>query len=73
MHTNKRYRMLETQTPQYLTVNEVAQQLRLTPLTVYRWIQRGELEAERLNGSRLRVRQQAVDGLLTENNTKERN
>jgi excisionase family DNA binding protein len=63
--------MLETQTPQYLTVHETAQQLRVAPVTVYRWIQRGELEAVRLAGSRLRVRQESVDGLITEN-TKEK-
>jgi excisionase family DNA binding protein len=62
--------MLETQTPQYLTVAEVAQQLRVVPITVYRWINKGELEAVRLGGSRLHVRQEAVDSLLTENNTK---
>jgi excisionase family DNA binding protein len=64
--------MLETQTPQYLTVAEVAQQLRVVPTTVYRWINKGELEAVRLGGSRLRVRQDVVDGLITENNTKAR-
>jgi len=65
--------MLNTETPQLLTVAEVAQQLRVVPITVYRWIQRGELEAVRLGGRHLRVRQEAVDGLITENNTKERN
>jgi excisionase family DNA binding protein len=57
--------MLETQTA-YMTVNEVAQHLRVHPLTVYRKIKSGELEAVRLTGgSRLRVRPEAVERLLT--------
>jgi excisionase family DNA binding protein len=64
--------LLETQSPQYMTVQEAAQHLRVGPVTVYRYIQRGELAAVRLGGSRLRVRQEDVDGLLTENK-KERN
>jgi excisionase family DNA binding protein len=59
--------MLETQTPPYMTVQEAARHLRVGPVTVYRYIQRGELPAVRLAGSRLRVRQEDVDGLLTEN------
>jgi excisionase family DNA binding protein len=57
--------MLETQ-PRYMTVNEVARELRLHPVTVYRKIKDGELEAVRLSGgSRLRVLAEAVDALLT--------
>jgi excisionase family DNA binding protein len=64
--------MLETQAPKYMTVNEVARELRLHPVTVYRKIKDGELVAERLTGSsRLRVRPEAVEALLT-TNTQER-
>jgi len=63
--------MLETH-PKYMTVNEVAQELRVHPITIYRRIQSGDLEAERLTGTRnLRVRAEAVEALLT-TNTQER-
>lgn len=49
-----------------MTVNEVARELRVHPVTVYRKIKDGELEAVRLSGgSRLRVPTEAVDALLT--------
>jgi excisionase family DNA binding protein len=62
--------MLDTQTMQYLTAQEVAQHLRVNPVTIYRAIQRGELEAVRLGGSRLRVRPEAVGQFIE--STKER-
>lgn len=38
---------------EYLTVNEVARALRIAPLTVYRAIHEGRLEAVRLGGNGL--------------------
>jgi excisionase family DNA binding protein len=65
--------MLGTETPKFMTVNEVARELRLHPVTVYRKIREGELVAERLTGSsRLRVRPEAVEALLTTNNQERR-
>jgi excisionase family DNA binding protein len=60
--------MLDTQ-PRYLTVNEVADRLRLHPVSIYRLIKSGELEAKRLGTRTLRVRPEAVEQLLTERNS----
>lgn len=60
--------MLDTQ-PRYMTVNEVAAQLRLHPVSIYRLIKSGELEAMRMGTRTLRVRPEAVEQLLTERNT----
>jgi excisionase family DNA binding protein len=60
--------MLDTQ-PRYMTVNEVATQLRLHPVSIYRLIKSGELEAMRMGTRTLRVRPEAVEQLLTERNS----
>ena len=47
-----------------LTVNEVAARLRVAPVTVYRWLRRGELEGVRFVGT-VRVPAAEVERLLT--------
>jgi excisionase family DNA binding protein len=52
---------------QLLTVKEVAEQLRVTEVTVRRWIQRKELSAINLGGPKrpdYRIRQTALDGFI---------
>lgn len=39
----------------WLTVAQVAEQLEVSPRTVLRWVERGDLAAVRLPGGRLRV------------------
>jgi excisionase family DNA binding protein len=39
----------------YLTVASVAEQLEVSPRTVLRWVERGDLAAVRLPGGRLRI------------------
>lgn len=46
-----------------LKVNEVAEKLRVKPLTIYRWIRSGKLRALRIDGI-LRVESEEVDRLL---------
>ncbi|HET9690867.1 MAG TPA: helix-turn-helix domain-containing protein [Acidimicrobiales bacterium] len=48
---------------QYVTVNEVASQLRVSNMTVYRLVQSGELPAVRI-GRSYRIRASDVDGYL---------
>lgn len=53
-----------TVTPvQYLTVAEVARVLRLSPMTVYRMVNGGQLEAIRtgVNGRSIRILRSSVD------------
>ena len=53
-----------TVTPsQYMTVAEVARTLRLSPMTVYRMVNGGQLEAIRtgVNGRTIRVERASVD------------
>jgi len=47
----------------YLTVGEVASEMRVIPLTVYRWISDGRLDAVRLGGGNgpLRIPAGALD------------
>lgn len=49
--------------PQFLTVAEVAAQLRVDPTTVRRWIAAGELPASRL-GKNFRIAAADVDAFL---------
>ena len=52
---------------QLLTVSEVAEQLRVTDVTVRRWIQRKELGAINLGGQKrpeYRIRQTALDEFI---------
>lgn len=59
--------------PKYVTVQHVAQQFAVSPKTVYRWIERGFLPAEKVgtprpgvrhDGRPVRIAAEAVDGLL---------
>ncbi|WP_062381745.1 helix-turn-helix domain-containing protein [Demequina pelophila] len=47
----------------FMTVNEVAQMVRVSRMTVYRWIHAGELPAVRF-GRSFRVPQQAVEHFM---------
>ena len=53
---------------QYLTVNEIAEHLKLNPQTVRNWIDRGELPAVRV-GRRVRVRRVDLDTILAKGAT----
>lgn len=46
-----------------LTTAEVADQYRVSTMTVRRWVQAGDLEAIRLPGRQLRFRRSAVESL----------
>lgn len=46
-----------------LTTSEVAEQYRVSTMTVRRWVQSGDLEAIRLPGRQLRYRRSAVESL----------
>jgi excisionase family DNA binding protein len=52
----------------FLTVNEVAELLRLSDMTVYRLIKKGELPAVRI-GRSYRLREDDVDAYLAERYT----
>ncbi|HEX4865856.1 MAG TPA: helix-turn-helix domain-containing protein [Acidimicrobiales bacterium] len=54
--------------PAYLTVAEVAGQLRVSNMTVYRLVQSGELAAVRV-GRSYRIREDDVDRFLAERYT----
>jgi excisionase family DNA binding protein len=51
---------------EYLTVNEVAERLKVTPLTVRRWLYSGELAGIRLSSGRAgwRITQADLDEFL---------
>ena len=49
---------------EYLTVNEVAERLKVNPQTVRDWIDRGELEAVRVGSRRIRARLRALETFL---------
>ena len=53
---------------EYLTVNEIAQHLKLNPQTVRNWIDAGSLPAVRV-GRRVRIRRADVDRLLAQGTT----
>ena len=55
----------ERDQPRLLTVQEVADLLRVSNMTVYRLIKRGELRALRV-GKNYRIRQQDLDAYLQE-------
>lgn len=52
-----------TENPRFLTVAEVAAQVRVSKMTVYRLVHSGELEAVRV-GRSFRVREDAVQALI---------
>lgn len=55
--------MNETERPRYLTVAEVAQDMRVSTMTVYRLIKSGELAAVRV-GKSYRIRVADLDEFL---------
>jgi len=48
---------------QMLTVREVAERLRVSPATVYRWVRRGKLEALRIGGT-TRIEEEALSEFI---------
>jgi excisionase family DNA binding protein len=48
----------------FLTVPEVAARLRMTPMTIYRWIEDGKLPALQI-GKHYRIRESDLDAVLT--------
>ncbi len=54
---------MATPRPRFLTPAEVAELLRVSPMTVYRLIKAGELRAARI-GKSYRIREQDVDHYL---------
>ena len=53
---------------EYLTVNEIAEHLKLNPQTLRNWIDQGSLPAVRI-GRRVRVRRADLDRILAEGTT----
>lgn len=49
---------------QYLSVNEVAVLLGVTPKTIYRWIDKGEILPTRLPNNLIRVKQSYLNKIL---------
>jgi len=49
---------------QYLTVQDIARRLKVTELTVRRWIERGELKAVKLSGGRYRIHPKDFEDFL---------
>jgi len=49
---------------EFLTVMEIAERLKVNPMTVRNWISRGELPAFRVGSRRVRVRQADFDDFL---------
>lgn len=54
---------MATSRPRFLTPAEVAEMLRVSPMTVYRLIKAGEIRAARI-GKSYRLREQDVDAYL---------
>ena len=54
---------------QFLTVAEIAELLKLNPMTIRNWIDAGELAAVRVGKRRVRVRQSALDAFLEAGST----
>jgi len=53
----------------YLTVAAIAHEAGFSPRTVLRWVERGDLEAVRFPGGRLRISQTAWKAFLAEHST----
>lgn len=54
----------------YLSVAAIADQAGFSPRTVLRWVERGDLEAVRFPGGRLRIPQTAWMAFLAERSTR---
>jgi excisionase family DNA binding protein len=52
----------------YLTTQEIADELRVTRTTVYRWIDEGKLAAVRIGGA-VRVLRSSYDALISSSST----
>ena len=48
----------------YLRISAIAEELDVSPRTVLRWVERGDLQAVRLPGGRLRISQTAFDAFV---------
>jgi excisionase family DNA binding protein len=51
---------------EFLTVNEVAQTLKLNPQTARNWIDSGKLPAVRVGARRVRIRREDFERLVSE-------
>jgi len=49
---------------EYLTVQDIVKRLKVTEQTVRRWIERGELKAVKLSGSRYRIHPRDFEDFL---------
>jgi excisionase family DNA binding protein len=49
----------------FLTVPEVAERLRMTPMTIYRWIEDGKLPALQI-GKHYRIKESELDRVLAD-------
>ena len=49
---------------EYLTVQDIVKRLKVTDQTVRKWIERGELKAVKLSGSRYRIHPQDFEDFL---------
>ena len=59
------------ETSHFLTVEEVAEKLRLGERTIYRLIERGELKAVKISRKAYRISREDLDNFLIEHKTHE--
>jgi len=55
-----------------LTVKQVAEKFNVSPMTIYRWIRKGELRAFRLSSKVMRIREDDLNEFLKRKRTNER-
>jgi len=48
----------------FLKIDEVAQTLKVKPITIYKWINEGKIKAHRLAGSSLRISQRDLSSFI---------
>jgi excisionase family DNA binding protein len=70
MRFARRYRGGAPVSAAFLTVAQVADEVGFSPRTVLRWVERGELEAVRFPGGRLRIAESAWIAFLDERSTR---
>jgi excisionase family DNA binding protein len=56
--------------PEWLTVEDAAEYLRVTPGTIYRWTKTGQLIAYKFNGAPIRIKHSDLDTLAKPVNRK---